>query len=117
MILVAVTLFAGIFFGTSIVLAYVVWIKDCDVKNLTAERKLLTNKIFVREGSTPLFSQENITGKEAPKPGAPIRAPSPFFTGLKNAREKQDAIPAKPLPPEIQEQIKADFERRTNGAA
>lgn len=124
----AITLFiffAGFLAGTTAVLIYALYREQLFTRKFDTERMKLTNKAFIREGSIPLFSAEDISGPDAepitPAVTAARTVVSPFHRGKQKVREsleeqrKQEA--GSKLPDELKSKIALAAEAARNNAA
>jgi hypothetical protein len=130
MLIVLAIFAAGLFLGTTAALAFCYRSLQTHNRRLDAERMLVVNKLFVREGQAPLFSEDAIRAATADtpevrehksEPGKVSTFVSPFQRGKKRARaaieqERKEAAGAN-LPDSIKEAIAKAATQSTNGEA
>lgn len=115
---------AGLFTGSTVVL--IAFLRDQKklTKQFDAERMKLLNKMFVRAGSEPLFSAEEIGGAVpdlTPTGSVPLKFTSPFNSRKKKLHEQLEdehkATVGAKVPDAIKERIQQRAEEAKAAAA
>lgn len=114
---------AGLFLGTTMMLAYVVRFLSNQIRKVDAERMRAINKSYVRDGQARLFpdaviaATEDVEADETPT-RRPVAIKSPFNTGLTKKRtELEQQKKAVNIPPEIAQRIAHEAEEKRRAAA
>lgn len=116
--------FAGLATGLAIaVAAFALYIRidsQKQIRHLDRERKLLMNKLFVRDGQATIFPDAlvheglDVPAKSQPAPSKTMT--SPFRSGLKNKREELNKTPAAEAAINLPSSVKANITKAAEEA-
>jgi hypothetical protein len=122
MITIALALTTGLFCGIAATLIYVIRIFLIRNHELEIERKILTNKAFIRDGQGKLYPDSMIDPekKDSQQTGkTPTQVLSPLSQGKQKLRERleQEKKPenSTTLPANVQAKIREQAEKIRNG--